>query len=351
MRRTPLTRRRALGCLASLLATSPLLRGQGVPPSDGEPPGRKTPLDAFANIPEFEPMARRALPEHAFARIAGGERGALERITFRPRMMVNTLGLDLSLDLLGETMFAPILVGPASGQLRIHPDGELATAQGTAAAKATLVCAERSGSPLEETASVAPGAWSQVYPDSDTDALLQRAASAHQAGCRALCLTLGDPGRPAGRPTSHGWETIQRLRETSGLPVVLKGILRPADAVEAVDRGIGAIIVSSHGAGRAAGTEEPLAVLPGIAEAVGGRIPILVDGGFRRGGDVLKALALGASAALVCRPALWGLAAYGADGVQTVVEMLQTELAKDMVQVGAENLQAIRRDHIRIHSR
>jgi isopentenyl diphosphate isomerase/L-lactate dehydrogenase-like FMN-dependent dehydrogenase len=103
--------------------------------------------------------------------------------------------------------------------------------------------------------------------------------------------------------------------------------------------------------GQAEGDAEPVAVLPAISEAVAGRIPLLVDGGFRRGSDVLKAIALGATAALVCRPVLWGLAAYGAPGAQKVVEMLQSELARDMVQVGAVNLAAIRRDHIRVHSR
>ena len=111
------------------------------------------------------------------------------------------------------------------------------------------------------------------------------------------------------------------------------------------------MIVSRHGAGRAAGAAEPISALPAVADAVEGRIPVLVDGGFRRGGDALKALALGASAVLVCRPALWGLAAYGAAGVQKAIEMLQTELAQDMVQVGAVNLAAIRRDHVRVHSR
>ena len=345
------SRRQALSSLAGLVAGSPCLRAQRSPRLVGEPPGRMTPLDAFANVPEFEPMAERALSDEAFARIAGGERTALERITFRARMMVNTLGLDLSLDLFGHSMFAPILVGPASGQGRFHPDGEGATAKGTAAAKATLVTAERSGSPVEETASLAPGAWRQVYPHTDFGAQLDRVGRAAQAGCAAICLTLGDAGRASNEPASYGWDKIERLRDEAGLPLVLKGVMRPTDARAAADRGIAGIIVSNHGAGQAAGTTEPVSALPAISEAVAGRIPILVDGGFRSGGDVLKAIALGATAALVCRPVLWGLAAYGAAGVQKVVEMLQTELAQDMVQVGAVNLAAIRRDHVRVHNR
>ena len=344
-------RRRALSALAGLLAASPLIRSQAAPEPAGEPPGRVTPLDAFANVPEFELMAERAMGDAAFARIAGGESSALERITFRPRMMVNTLDLDLSLELLGQTMFAPILLGPASVQQRVHPEGERATAEGAAAAKATLVTAERSGTPVEETASIAEGSWRQLYPDSDFGALTARVQRAREAGCRAICLTLGGASREPGRAVRFVWRDLERLRAVAELPLVLKGIMHPADGVAAADRGVAAIVVSNHGAGRAEGGVEPAEALPSVVQALEGRVPILVDGGFRRGGDVLKAIALGASAVLVCRPALWGLAAYGALGVQKVAEMLQTELARDMVQVGAVNLAAIRRDHIRVHRR
>ena len=345
------SRRQALSYLAGLLAASPCLRPQTGPRVVGEPPGRMTPLEAFANVHEFEPMARRSLKAASYAAIADGERGALDRITFRARMMVNTLGLDLSLELLGRPMFAPILVGPASGQQRFHPDGERATATGAVAARATVVTAERSGTSLEETAAIAPGAWRQLYPDSDFEALLTRARQAAQAGCGAICLTLGNAAHGTGPPASYSWAKLERLRAEAGVPLVLKGIMQPADAQAAAERGVNAIIVSSHGALRPTGVTEPVSALPEVVAAVDGRVPVLVDGGFRRGGDVLKALALGATAVLVCRPALWGLAGYGAAGVQKVVEMLQTELAKDMVQVGAVNLAAIRRDHIRIHSR
>lgn len=345
------SRRQALSYLAGLLAASPCLRPQGGPRLVGEPPGRMTPLEAFANVLEFEPMAQRSLSAAAYAAIADGERAALDRITFRARMMVNTLELDLSLELLGQPMFAPILVGPSSGQQRFHPDGERATATGAVAAKATLVTAERSGTSLEETAAMAPGAWRQLYPDNDFDALLARARHAAEAGCGAICLTLGAAARDRRQPASYSGDKLERLRAQAGLPLALKGIMQPADARAAADRGIDAIIVSNHGADRPIGMTEPTSALPEVAAAVEGRIPVLVDGGFRRGGDVLKALALGATAVLVCRPALWGLAGYGAAGVQKVIEMLQTELAKDMVQVGAANLAAIRRDHIRIHSR
>lgn len=343
------SRRQALYGLAGLVASSPCLRAAQAPELVGEAPGRMTPIDEFANVPEFEEMARRSLSERAFRRIAGGDRSALERITFRARMMVNTKALDLSLDLFGQPMFAPILVGPASRQGQLHSDGELATATGAAAAKATLVTAERSGTPFAKTIAAAPGAWRQFYPDSDVGALSERIQAAVEAGVRTILLSLGE-GR-GGVPVRYGWDVLEQLRDAATVPFVLKGIMQPSDALEAAHRGIDGVVVSNHGTGQAQGEAEPVAVLPAIAEAVAGRIPLLVDGGFRRGSDVLKAIALGATAALVCRPVLWGLAAYGAAGVQKVVEMLQTELAKDMVQVGAVNLAAIRRDHIRIHSR
>ena len=355
------SRRRALTSFAGLLAASPCLRAQGVQRSIGEPPGRITPIDEFANVPEFEEMARRKLNAETFARIAGGDRRALDRITFRPRMMVNTYGLDLSLNLFGQSMPTPILVGPASRQDRFHTEGELATARGAAAAKATIVSAERSGTPLQESITVAPGAWRQFYPDADFDRLVTRAQSAATAGCSAICLTVGDTGRghafregrawSTGAPTRYDWDRLVRLQEAAGTRLVLKGVLGPDDARMAAESGLSGIIVSNHGTGQPAGTAEPISMLPKIAEAVEGRVPILVDGGIRTGGDVIKAIALGATGVLVCRPVLWGLAAYGADGVRKVVEMFQTEMARDMVQVGAVNLASIRRDHIRIHSR
>ncbi len=344
MRRTAPDRREALTAFVTWLGSSPCLRAdRGTPP-------RIAPPDELANVTEFEDAARRKLGAAAFARIADGDRGALDRITFRPRMMVSTMGLDLSLDLLGQTMFAPILVGPASRQHQVYPEGEAATATGAAAARALIVTAEESGTPLAETARAAQPCWRQFYPDADVDHLLARIAEARRGGCTAACLTVGEAGARE-RLAGYGWERIERLCGLAGLPLVLKGIMHPDDAAEAAKRGVEAIVVSTHGARRRAGTADPITALPAIAEAVAGRIPILIDGGIRRGGDVLKALALGATAALVCRPALWGLAAYGAHGVRQVIELLQTELARDMVQLGAETLRDIRRDHVRVHRR
>jgi isopentenyl diphosphate isomerase/L-lactate dehydrogenase-like FMN-dependent dehydrogenase len=133
--------------------------------------------------------------------------------------------------------------------------------------------------------------------------------------------------------------------------VLLKGIMSPQEAQAAVEKGVQGIVVSNHGGRFVTGLTDPITVLPAIADAVGQKVPVLIDGSFRRGGDVLKALALGARAVLLGRPPLWGLAAYGAAGVQAVLELLQTHLGNDMTMVGAPNLAAISRDMVRIHRR
>jgi isopentenyl diphosphate isomerase/L-lactate dehydrogenase-like FMN-dependent dehydrogenase len=147
------------------------------------------------------------------------------------------------------------------------------------------------------------------------------------------------------------WDSIDRLRQQSDAPVLLKGIMSADEARTAVGKGIQGIIVSNHGGRYLTGLAQPMTVLPEIVEAVGGKVPVLIDGSFRRGSDILKALALGARAVLLGRPPLWGLAAYGAAGVQTIVELLQTELAADMAMCGAVNLGAVTRDLVKIHRR
>ncbi|MFN3324531.1 MAG: alpha-hydroxy-acid oxidizing protein [Bryobacteraceae bacterium] len=320
-----------------------------------EPPGRIVRREELLNVPEFEPMAERRLDPATFAAIAGGDRSAFQRITLRQRLLVDTTGLDLTLELFGSKMFAPILVGPAGQQQRFHPEGEIATARGAAAAKAAMVVSDRSSQPIEKVVAAAGEAtfWYQVFPGGDIAAARERAKAAVEAGCRVVCITLGAPAADAGGDPVQGvsWESIDRLREGLGVPILLKGVMSAEEARTAVDRGIQGIVVSNYGGHLVPGTVHPVSVLASVAEAVGGRAAILVDGGFRRGSDVLKALALGAQAVLVSRPVLWGLAAYGAEGVQNVIEMLQTELARYMAMVGLVDLKAITPAAIRIHRR
>jgi isopentenyl diphosphate isomerase/L-lactate dehydrogenase-like FMN-dependent dehydrogenase len=287
-------------------------------------------------------MAQRSLSAAAFAEIAGSERGALERITFRPRMMVNTTHLDLTTELFGQSLFAPILVGPTGGQKRYHPEGELACVRGAAAAKTAMVVSSGASYPMKEIAAQpATTLWYQVHPEADTAALRRRIDEAVALGCKALCITIG----------GSDWSAIDRLRQGLRVPVVLKGIMSPEEALSAIGKGIDGIVVSRHGRQPESGMAAPIEVLPAIAEAVAGKAPILIDGSFRRGADILKALALGARAVLLGRPPLWALAAYGSPGVQAMLEMLQTELARDMAMCGRPNLKSLDPSLVKIHAR
>ena len=307
----------------------------------GEPPGRIAPARELANTFEYEAMAQRSLSAAAFAEIAGGDRSALEHITFRPRMMVNTTHLDLTTELFGQSLFAPILVGPTGGQKRYHPEGELAMVRGASAAKAAMVVSSGASYPLKEIAAQSKTTlWYQVHPEADAAAERRRIDEAVELGCKALCITVG----------GTDWSTIDRLRQGLKIPVVLKGIMSPEEARAAIGKGIDGIVVSSHGqpgGGMAASIE----ALPAIAEAVAGKAPILIDGSFRRGSDIMKALALGARAVMLGRPPLWALAAYGSAGVETMFGMLYAELGRDMAMCGKVNPKALGPDVVKIHAR
>jgi 4-hydroxymandelate oxidase len=301
---------------------------------------KTSPLDELVNAFEFAAVAQSKLAATVWDEIAGSDRAPFDRITFRPRMMVNTTRLDLTLDLFGQKMFAPIIVGPTADQERFHTDGELAMIGGASAAKALMVVSCRSSYPIDQIAAQSKTPlWYQVYPDSD---MLTRAQAAVKCGCKAVCLTLGATKEQA------DWKAIDHLRESIGVPLLLKGIMSSEDARSAVDHGIQGIVVSNY-MGRADARASPIEMLPAIADAVAGKTPILIDGGFRRGSDILKALALGARAVMLGRPPLWGLAPYGAPGVQKLLELLQTELARDMAMCGRPNLDSIDRTMVKIH--
>lgn len=308
----------------------------------GEPQGRIAPARELVNTFEFEAMAQRSLSAAAFAEIAGSERVALERITFRPRMMVNTTGLSLTTELFGQSLFAPILVGPTSAHKRFHPEGELACVRGASAAKTAMVVSSRSSYPIQEIAAQSKTTlWFQVSSALDTDAQKREIDQAVKLGCKVLCITAG----------GTDWNVLDRLRQGAGVPCVLKGIMSPEEARVAVAKGADGIVVSNYGGPGVHGMAEPMEVLPAIVEAVAGKVPILIDGSFRRGSDILKALALGARAVMLGRPVLWALATYGAAGVETLLGMLQTELARDMAMCGKPNLKSLDPSVVKIHFR
>jgi isopentenyl diphosphate isomerase/L-lactate dehydrogenase-like FMN-dependent dehydrogenase len=299
---------------------------------------RRPPREELVNTLEFEEVAKTVLPAAAYSTIAGGDRRPFDRIIFRPRMLVPTTDLDLSLDLFGQPHFAPILVGPVADQRRYHPEGELAMLSGAAAARAGIIVSSRASAPIGDIAARAKTPlWYSVYTDAGAAAQKQ-IQQATAAGCNVLVITSAAP--------RIDWKAIAQLRRGVTIPVVIKGIMTTGDAKTAIEEGARGIVISDHGA--ATGKGAAIDALPGIADLVGGKATILIDGSFRRGTDVLKALLLGAQAVLVARPVMWGLAAYGAEGVQSVIELLQTSLGRNMGTIGAPNLKSLTRTMVRI---
>ncbi|MFI5957599.1 alpha-hydroxy acid oxidase [Cryptosporangium sp. NPDC051539] len=318
------------------------------------------------NLAEVAAIARQRLdPVHwdFFAGGAGDERTlrgneeAFARRRLVPRILRGGGERDLRTTVLGTELSMPVLVAPTAFHLLAHPGGETATARGTAGAGTAMVVSMAATQGVEEIAAAGAALWFQLYPQPDLEFTAAVVRRAEEAGCRALVVTVDSPvfGRrerdlrhgfldlPAGLACenmrdAHGrvrdivmdagldWSRIAWLRGRTTLPIVLKGVLHPADALLAVEHGVDALIVSNHGGRQLDGAVATLEALAPVAGAVGGRIPVLLDGGVRRGADVVVALALGARAVLIGRPVIWGLAAGGSDGVRHVLELLRAEL-------------------------
>lgn len=354
-----------------------------------EPVLTAIPPDVVA-LSDYEPLAHARMSAGAQAWLEGGatdERtlrdnlAAFARLRLRNRVLRDLSGGHTRLELLGQTFEHPILVAPVAQHGVLHPDGERATALGAAALGAGLVVSTQSSLTLEEIARAEHGPlWFQLYIQPDRDFTRDLVWRAEAAGYGALVLTVDAPvsglrnreqrsgfalpeavnlrgmrglppqvARPGQSPLLAGaliqtvptWRDVDWLLSLTRLPVLLKGILAPDDAREAVRRGAGGIIVSNHG-GRTLDTlPATLDALPAVARAVEGRAPVLMDGGIRRGTDVLKALALGADAVLVGRPCMHGLAAAGAIGVAHVLHILRTEFEIAMALTGCRTLEDI----------
>ena len=344
------------------------------------------------NLAEYEAAARSLLTPAVYDYYAGGaedeltlrwNRASFGRFMLRPRVLVDVSDVDASVTLLGERVAAPVLLAPTAFQRLAHPDGELATARAARSAGTILLASTLSTCTIEEIAAEAGALWLQLYIFRDrsiTRALVERAAA---AGCKAICLTLTvpvqgnrerdarndfalPPGvemanftglRQSRFPDSSGsglnafigqefdpslsWDAVAWLRSITTLPIVLKGILTPEDAALAVEHGADAVIVSNHGGRQLDGGEPTLLALPRVASAIDGRIPVLIDGGVRRGSDVVKAICLGASAVLIARPYLWGLAVGGQGGVEDVLRILRAEVVRTMSLLGRRTLAAL----------
>jgi 4-hydroxymandelate oxidase len=356
------SRRRAIGVMGTSVAA---VVGATMPALDAEAQTRAaTPLPEPTSPPvlvprvdlvdvlEYEPQARLVLGPAKVAPILGSDRTVTDRITLRPRMNIPTRDLDLTSTLFGDQHFTPIIVGPIADQKRFHPDAEVATARGASAAKAAMVVSSDSSVPLAMIAQAATTPlWLQVYANSPKVKDVLGEASA--AMVKAIIVTV-NAGTSASGPVTPAsaridWAGVDAIVKNGSLPVIVKGLTRPDDAKKAVARGAKGVVVSNYRGNPAALTGTLLLVAP-IVQAVGDQIPVLVDGSFRRGTDILKALGFGAKAVLIGRPVMWGLAAYGAEGVQGVVEMLQTELARYMCMCGRPSLAAVNPSLVRVHS-
>jgi 4-hydroxymandelate oxidase len=310
------------------------------------PPPVQVPRGDLVNVLEYEAQARLALGAAKVAPILGSDRSVTDRITLRPRMNIPTRDLDLTSTLLGDEHFTPIIVGPVADQKRFHAEGELATARGASAAKAAMVVSGDASVPLAQIAQAATAPlYLQVYAGSPKAKELLAQAGAAKA--RAVFVTVGTNGSSS---SSINWTAVEAVAKATALPVIVKGVTTAQDARQAVAHGAKGVVVSNWRGGNAAALAGTLLLIEPVVQAVGGQVPVLADGSFRRGTDIVKALALGAKGVLVGRPVMWGLAAYGADGVQGVVEMLQTELARYMCMCGRPTLAAADASLVRIHA-
>jgi 4-hydroxymandelate oxidase len=354
----------------------------------------------FVNLADLEAAAREKLSKPVFDYYLGGSydevtlrenRAAYERLSLHYRVLRGVDHCDTSVTVLGHALRSPILVPPMAFQCMAHPQGELAAVRATSTAGSIYVLSSFSTSSVEDVVAAATApVWFQAYVYKDreiTGALVRRAEA---AGCSAIVLTVTAPrmarrerdirnsfalpeglkavnlsvGELQELPAKAGesalahyfaslidpgltWRDVAWLRSITRLPLVIKGICRPDDAVLAVEAGAAAIIVSNHGGRQLDTSPATITVLADVARAVAGRAEVLVDGGIRRGTDVVKALALGARAVLVGRPVLWGLAVDGERGAAAVLEHLREELELAMALCGCTSLGDVAPDLVR----
>jgi isopentenyl diphosphate isomerase/L-lactate dehydrogenase-like FMN-dependent dehydrogenase len=342
-------------------------------------------LDVF----DFEPVMKKNVPPAHFGYMATGaddemtlraNREGFRKFELRPRRLVDVSKIDMSAEILGAKYDSPIVIAPAGSNRAFHPDAEVAVAKAAKLGNHLQILSTVATTSIED-AIAARGApvWFQLYTTQRWEIAEGLVKRAEAAGAPAIAVTLDvkssakwetfvrlrrtdtrDCGSCHGlndylsrKPnftgidlggvsttivTNLNWDLIKRLRDTVKVKLVLKGILAFEDAKLAADAGIDAIVVSNHGGRVEDGVSATIDVLPEIVEAVGGRMPILVDSGFRRGSDIVKALALGAQAVCIGRPYLWGLGAFGQPGVERVLGILRAETRTAMQQLGAPSL-------------
>jgi 4-hydroxymandelate oxidase len=354
----------------------------------------KSPQEAI-NVFDFEPVMRQNVPPAHFGYMASGiddevtlraNREGFLKFQLRPRRLVDVEKVDMSTEILGTRYPSPIVVAPVGGQKAFHAEGEIATARAAKAGNHLMILSTATTSSVEDvTAARGAPIWYQLYATNKWDVAKAFVTRAERAGCPVVAVTVDRSGgrnqetlfrlqrtdsrdcnachdrsslqaNLRRRPMYQGvdisglrntqssamtWDFLKRLRDTTKMKIVLKGILAHEDALLAVQNGMDGIIVSNHGARSEDSGRSTIDALPEILEAVKGRMPVLVDSGFRRGTDIVKALCMGAQAVCVGRPYIWGLGAFGQPGVERALELLRIELHAIMQQVGAASIKQL----------
>ncbi len=381
------------------LAASPLLSALPVAAWQSEQSAAvlANPRDAL-NVMDFEEAAHRMVPPAHWGYAASGvdddltlkaNREGFKHIQLRPRRLVDVSRVDLGTELFGTKWEMPIFICPVGGQKSFHPEGEVAVARAARAKHTQQILSSASSTAVEDVAQALGGPlWYQLYAPArweDNEKLVRRVEA---AGCPVLVFTVDLLGGrnletdqrfrrldtrqcsschdaqmvgPSGRPMNKGlnmtplppgtpslltWDFVDRLKKFTRMRLLIKGIETREDAALCVEHGADGVIVSNHGVRATETLRGTIDALPEVVEAVRGRIPVLVDGGFRRGTDIFKALALGATAVGVGRPYLWGLGAFGQPGVERVLDILRAELTLTMKQCGTRSLSEITRSSI-----
>ena len=383
--------RRELLRSAGLVAGTTMLGAEASKVAQSGPLGPKAMPGDPVDIPDYERLAPAHMSEMAWEFMSGGAADELSlrwnheayaRLRLRPRVLVDVSKIDTRVTLFGREHAFPILLAPTAYHKLVHPEGELATARGAGAAGTTMVVSTTATTSIEDIAAVATQPlWFQLYVQPDRGFTRELVQRAEKAGCQALVVTVDAPvlgpryremrskftlpegmerANLRGLKSAKGaqraseatifsavqdptvvWKDIEWLRSLTKVPVLTKGVLNPDDAALAVSAGAAGIIVSNHGGRNLDTVPATIEALPGVVEKVAGRVPVLVDGGIRRGTDVLKALALGATATLIGRPYLYGLAVGGASGVTHVINILRRELQMAMASSGRPTLASI----------
>ncbi len=309
----------------------------------GSMPG---PVEAFepVDLADYERLApARMTPvaaEHlqrgfADERMRHKNQAAYQKLRLRPKVLVDVSQLDTRVKVFGKEMPFPIVLAPNGNHTLLRPEGEIATAKGAGMTGATWIVSASGAISLEEIARAANSSlWFQMPGDSDRGLTRELVQRAQGAGYQALITDLGRDG-------STGWKDIGCVRGVTSMPVLVKGIANPSDAAEVIAQGAQGIIVSNYGVPNPDAAPATIDALPGIAAAVAGRIPVFVEGGVRRGTDVLKAVGLGATGVLIGRPCLQGLVVNGAAGVAHVIRILRRELEMAMASTGRPTIASI----------